>query len=156
MIGKRISSAPHCHVSAVSLIRFVDYDGNTYDRHKRRQYKQELFFPRLFHGSASCSDLFLSSPAAGGCRNVEETHLLFLRSCAKRKSVPHTSAGFLLHFLTRHIKLHFAVCICTCEENEGLQREYLFAAGFPIGARASLLAHDFASQSLVCYTFASG
>ena len=124
MIGKRISSAPHCHVSAVSLIRFVDYDGNTYDRHKRRQYKQELFFPRLFHGSASCSDLFLSSPDAGGCRNVEETHLLFLRSCAKRKSVPHTSAGFLLHFLTRHIKLHFAVCICTCEENEGFQREY--------------------------------
>lgn len=31
-----------------------------------------------------------------------------------------------------------------------------FAAGFPIGARAALLAHDFASQSLVCYTFASG
>ena len=31
-----------------------------------------------------------------------------------------------------------------------------FDAGFPIGARASLLAHDFASQSLVCYTFASG
>ena len=30
-----------------------------------------------------------------------------------------------------------------------------FAAGFPIGARAALLAHDFASQSLVCYTFAS-
>ena len=27
----------------------------------------------------------------------------------------------------------------------------LFAAGFPIGARAALLAHDFASQSLVCY-----
>jgi hypothetical protein len=32
----------------------------------------------------------------------------------------------------------------------------LFAAGFPIGARAALLAHDFALQSLVCYTFASG
>ena len=31
-----------------------------------------------------------------------------------------------------------------------------FAAGFPIGAQASLLAHDFALQSLVCYTFASG
>ena len=30
----------------------------------------------------------------------------------------------------------FAVCICICEENEGLQREYLFAAGFPIGARS--------------------
>ena len=50
----------------------------------------------------------------------------------------------------------FAVCICTCEGNEGLQREHLFDAGFPIGARAALLAHDFALQSLVCYTFASG
>ena len=30
----------------------------------------------------------------------------------------------------------FAVCICTCEGNEGLQREHLFAAGFPIGARS--------------------
>ena len=48
MIGKRISSAPHCHVSAVSLIRFVDYDGNTYDRHKRRQYKQEPFSHDFF------------------------------------------------------------------------------------------------------------
>ena len=62
----------------------------------------------------------------------------------------------VLHFLRRHDKLPFAVCICTCEENEGLQREHLFAVGFPIGARASLLAHDFALQSLVCYTFASG
>ena len=74
----------------------------------------------------------------------------------KRKPVPRTCAGFLLHFLSRHCKLRFAVCICTCEENEGLQREHLFAAGFPIGARAALLAHDFALQSLVCYTFASG
>lgn len=62
----------------------------------------------------------------------------------------------VLHFLRRHDKLHFAVCICACEGNEGLQREHLFDAGFPIGARAALLAHDFASQSLVCYTFASG
>ena len=54
----------------------------------------------------------------------------------KRKSVPCTRAGFLLHFQSRHDRLPFAVCICTCEENEGLQREYLFAAGFPIGARS--------------------
>lgn len=53
---------------------------------------------------------------------------------SKRKSVPCTRTGFLLHFLSRHDKLPFAVCICTCEENEGLQREHLFAAGFPIGA----------------------
>ena len=30
----------------------------------------------------------------------------------------------------------FAVCVCTCDGNEGLQREHLFAAGFPIGARS--------------------
>ena len=28
-----------------------------------------------------------------------------------------------------------------------------FGAGFPIGASSILLAHDFALQSLVCYTF---
>ena len=61
----------------------------------------------------------------------------------------------VLHFQSGQCKLSFAVCIRACEENEGLQREYLFAAGFPIGARAALLAHDFALQSLVCYTFAS-
>ena len=29
----------------------------------------------------------------------------------------------VLCFLSRHDKLPFAVCICTCEENKGLQRE---------------------------------
>ena len=33
-----------------------------------------------------------------------------------------------------------------CPEGEHL------GSGFPIGARASLLAHDFAWQSVVCYT----
>lgn len=55
---------------------------------------------------------------------------------SKRKSVPRTCAGFLSHFLSRDDKLHFAVCTYTREENEGLQREHLFAAGFPIGARS--------------------
>lgn len=32
----------------------------------------------------------------------------------------------VLHFLSRHDKLPFAVCICTREENKGLQREYSF------------------------------
>ena len=53
----------------------------------------------------------------------------------KRKSVPRTCAGFLLHFLSRRCK-HFAVCIYNCEENEGFQREHPFDAGFPIGARS--------------------
>ena len=30
-----------------------------------------------------------------------------------------------------------------------------FGSGFPIGARSTLLAHDFPSESLVCYTFCS-
>ena len=55
---------------------------------------------------------------------------------SKRKFVPSTRTCFLLHFLSRHDKLPFAVCICTCEGNEGLQREHPFAAGFPIGARS--------------------
>lgn len=29
----------------------------------------------------------------------------------------------VLHFQSRQCKLPFAVCICACEENEGLQRE---------------------------------
>ena len=70
--------------------------------------------------------------------------------------MPHTRTGFLLHFLSMRYKLRFAVCIYISEENVGFQREHPFDAGFPIGARAALLAHDFASQSLVCYTFASG
>ena len=60
----------------------------------------------------------------------------------KRKSVPRTCAGFLLHFLSRHCKLPFAVCICTCEGNEGLQREYSLCrwvsnrgASRPVGTR---------------------
>ena len=70
----------------------------------------------------------------------------------KRKSVPRTCAGFLLHFQSRHCKLHFAVCICTCEENEGLQREHLFAAGFPIGARSIPVGTRFCSaKSSVLY-----
>ena len=63
---------------------------------------------------------------------------------SKRKSVSRTCAGFLLHFLSRHCKLPFAVCICTCEENEGLQREYSFCRGvsnrgasIPVGTRFS-------------------
>ena len=46
----------------------------------------------------------------------------------------------------------FAVCICICEENEGLQREYLFAAGFPIGARSIPVGTRFsAGKSSVLY-----
>lgn len=46
----------------------------------------------------------------------------------------------------------FAVCICTCEGNEGLQREHLFAAGFPIGARSIPVGTRFCSaKSSVLY-----
>ena len=102
------------------------------------------------------SPFLISRSRRADCGNAEENSSLSSAFPPKRKSVPRTCAGFLLHFLSRHCKLRFAVCICTSEENEGLQREHPFAAGFPIGARAALLAHDFAPQSLVCYTFASG
>ena len=70
----------------------------------------------------------------------------------KRKSVPCACAGFLLHFQSSHCKLPFAVCICSCEENEGLQREHLFAAGFPIGARSIPVGTRFCSaKSSVLY-----
>ena len=70
----------------------------------------------------------------------------------ERKSVPRTCAGFLLHFLSRHCKLPFAVCIYTSEENEGLQREHPFAAGFPIGARSIPVGTRFCSaKSSVLY-----
>ena len=70
----------------------------------------------------------------------------------KRKSVPCACAGFLLHFQSRHCKLPFAVCICTCEENEGLQREHPFDAGFPIGARSIPVGTRFCSaKSSVLY-----
>ena len=70
----------------------------------------------------------------------------------KRKSVPCTRAGFLLHFQSRHDRLPFAVCICTCAENKGLQREHLFAAGFPIGARSIPVGTRFCSaKSSVLY-----
>ena len=58
----------------------------------------------------------------------------------------------VLCFQSRHDKLPFAVCICTCEENEGLQREHLFAAGFPIGARSIPVGTRFCSaKSSVLY-----
>ena len=70
----------------------------------------------------------------------------------KRKSVPYIGTDCLLHFLSRHDKLPFAVCICTCEGNEGLQRENLFAAGFPIGARSIPVGTRFcAAKSSVLY-----
>lgn len=48
----------------------------------------------------------------------------------------------------------FSVWVPQCEEKcrcpEGCNP---FGSGFPIGASSTLLAHDFARQSLVCYTF---
>ena len=70
----------------------------------------------------------------------------------KRKSVPRTCTGFLLHFLSRRCKLRFAVCIYNCEENEGIQREHPFDAGFPIGARSIPVGTRFCSaKSSVLY-----
>ena len=70
----------------------------------------------------------------------------------KRKSVPCTRTGCLLHFQSRHDKLPFAVCIYNCEETEGFQREHPFDAGFPIGARSIPVGTRFCSaKSSVLY-----
>lgn len=59
-----------------------------------------------------------------------------------------------LYFLSISVKLRFYSLGTICEENmresRGMQS---LGSGFPIGARGALLAHDFAQQSLVCYTF---
>ena len=90
----------------------------------------------FFSASANACCIAIFHPRRAGCGNAEENAFLSSAFPPKRKSVPCTRTGFLLHFQSRHDRLPFAVCICTCEENEGLQREYLFAAGFPIGARS--------------------
>ena len=81
-----------------------------------------------------------------------ESYIVTISDCQQKGSPPLIGTDFLLHFPSRHCKLPFAVCICTCEENEGLQREHLFAAGFPIGARSIPVGTRFsAGKSSVLY-----
>ena len=74
-------------------------------------------------------------------------------SAAKERMLPN-DAGFLLFFFAPVANCIFTVWVPPCEENcrcpEGCNP---FGSGFPIGASSTLLAHDFARQSLVCYTF---
>jgi len=59
----------------------------------------------------------------------------------------------VLYFLSKGVKLHFYCLGTIFEENMRVSRGVKFlGSGFPIGARASLLAHNFAWQSVVCYT----
>ena len=59
-----------------------------------------------------------------------------------------------LYFLRKGVKLHFYSLGTIFEENMRVSRGMQsLGSGFPIGARASLLAHDFLLESLVCYTF---
>ena len=74
-------------------------------------------------------------------------------SAAKERMLPN-DAGFLLFFFAPVANCIFTVWVPPCEEKcrcpEGCNP---FGSGFPIGASSTLLAHDFARQSLVCYTF---
>lgn len=79
---------------------------------------------------------------------TQEDCMLF--SCVgtfKKEPVLVCGADSFLHFLSRYSKLHFYSLGTHCEEIWGIQRGAIpFDAGFPIGARASLLAHDFACK----------
>ena len=111
----------------------------------------------VFYGS-DCSHI--SSPL----------NMSFRPRCSGLRKCRRNCRSFLLHFRPKGSLCHapaqasfcifradmtsciFAVCICTCEENEGLQREYLFAAGFPIGARSIPVGTRFCSaKSSVLY-----
>ena len=126
-----------------------------YRQHKSIQKKRGMIL-RWNHPALCYIEIFpVCSPLVPAVRIAGMQRKLPVPSSAfppKRKSVPCACAGFLLHFLSRHDKLPFAVCICTCEENEGLQREPLFAAGFPIGARSIPVGTRFCSaKSSVLY-----
>ena len=62
-------------------------------------------------------------------------------------------SSFCIFFTWAKIEF-FAIWVPPCEENGKCpERSSLFGSGFPIGVSSTLLAHDFALQSLVCYTF---
>ena len=77
-----------------------------------------------------------SSPPRGSreCRRNCRSFLLHFRLKGSLCHAP-VQASFCI-FRAGIASCIFAVCICTCEGNEGLQREHPVAAGFPIGARS--------------------
>lgn len=56
----------------------------------------------------------------------------------------------VLHFLRRHDKLPFAVCICACEENVGLQREYSLCRGVSNRGAQHPCWHTILLRKVVC------
>ena len=93
---------------------------------------------------------YASCPLAGADnRKLYRNDFRLLAKKAVRPSSARTAFCIFRAGMTGCI---FAVCICTCEENKGLQREYLFAAGFPIGARSIPVGTRFCSaKSSVLY-----
>ena len=94
------------------------------------------------HDNTDWSNSFPLVPAARIAGMQKKLPFLSSAFPPERKSVPRPCAGFLLHFQSRHCKLPFAVCICTCEENGGLQRERSLCrwvsnrgASCPVGTR---------------------
>ena len=99
------------------------------------------------------SFLLPSSSPPCGMRECRRNYRHFLPHFRPKGSLCHVPAqASFLHFLSKHYKSAFAVCICTCEENEGFQREHPFDAGFPIGARSIPVGTRFCSaKSSVLY-----
>ena len=110
-----------------------------------------LIFAVMIKLKSSCRLLRIMSPHR---RWQSKAVLLRFQIVSIKGSPPLIGTDFLLHFLSRYFKRHFTVWVPICEGNVGSSEGRIpFDAGFPIGARASLLAHDFPQESLVCYSF---
>ena len=99
------------------------------------------------------SPFVISRPRGGGLRECRRSYRPFLLHSRPKGSLCHApaQASFCI-FRAGMTGCVFAVCTYTCEENEGLQREYSFAAGFPIGARSIPVGTRFCSaKSSVLY-----
>ena len=114
--------------------------------------------PNVYYRTESYQNpprLFSSFPAAAEADNLKLHHIQFQIISIKRKICALTITAQMLPFVFLHTggKLYF-YSLPPCKENckcpEGCNP---FGSGFPIGASSTLLAHDFARQSLVCYTF---
>ena len=107
----------------------------------------------FFSASANACCIAIFHSRRSGLRECRRNYHPFLLHSRPKGSLCRTSArtAFCI-FRAGMTSCFFAVCVCTCEGNEGLQREHLFAAGFPIGARSIPVGTRFCSaKSSVLY-----
>ena len=107
----------------------------------------------FFSASANACCIAIFHPRRSGLRECRRNYRPILLHFRPKGSLCHApaQASFCI-FRAGMTSCIFAGCIYICEENEGLQREHLFAAGFPIGARSIPVGTRFCSaKSSVLY-----